>query len=209
MDNQPQVIQEDHLENTGQCGPGVEGKEVVELRGRVSSGVLASRGTSKNRQRKREVEEVDKGKVAPGVTVGSLRRFRAAMIGPTQGLPRTPAAASAAPKGEPENPERTVLEMFAFVCKCEVVAIRGYRTRSLLALHHTVHSGCPSLCCAHECMRYVVGSVCLSSPYQSFLVFSFCCSCLSCVVFREKLNASKRFEHYNYWTKPLHEIFVE
>ena len=41
-----------------------------------------------NRQKKREAEEADKVEVAPGVTVGSLRRFRAALIGPTQGLPK-------------------------------------------------------------------------------------------------------------------------
>ena len=43
---------------------------------------------SESRQRKREAEEVDmvEVEVAPGVTVGNLRRFRAALIGPTQGL---------------------------------------------------------------------------------------------------------------------------
>ena len=40
------------------------------------------------RQRKREAEEADKVEVAPGVTVASLRHFRAALIGPTQGLPK-------------------------------------------------------------------------------------------------------------------------
>ena len=40
---------------------------------------------SENRQRKREADKVE---VAPGVTVVSLRRFRAALIGPTQGLPK-------------------------------------------------------------------------------------------------------------------------
>ena len=39
------------------------------------------------RQKKREAEEADKVEVAPGVTVASLRRFRTALIGPTQGLP--------------------------------------------------------------------------------------------------------------------------
>ena len=41
---------------------------------------------SKQRQKKREAEEADKVEVAPGVTVASLRRFRAALIGPTQRL---------------------------------------------------------------------------------------------------------------------------
>ena len=43
---------------------------------------------SEHRQRKREAKEADKVEVAPGVTVASLRRFRAALIGPTQGLPK-------------------------------------------------------------------------------------------------------------------------
>ena len=37
---------------------------------------------------KREAKEADKVEVAPGVTVASLRRFRTALIGPTQGLPK-------------------------------------------------------------------------------------------------------------------------
>ena len=37
---------------------------------------------------KREAEEADEVEVALGVTVASLRGFRAALIGPTQGLPK-------------------------------------------------------------------------------------------------------------------------
>ena len=44
---------------------------------------------SENRWRMRKAaEEAGEGEVAPGVTVGSLRRFRVAMIGPIQGLPK-------------------------------------------------------------------------------------------------------------------------
>ena len=43
---------------------------------------------SQHRQRKREAEEADKVEVVPGVTVSSLRRFRVALIGPTQVLPK-------------------------------------------------------------------------------------------------------------------------
>ena len=43
---------------------------------------------SEHRQRKREAEEADKFEVAPGVTVASLSCFRAALIEPTQGLPK-------------------------------------------------------------------------------------------------------------------------
>ena len=42
--------------------------------------------SSNQRQKKREAEEADKVEVAPGVTVANLRRFRAALIGPAQGL---------------------------------------------------------------------------------------------------------------------------
>ena len=42
---------------------------------------------SEHRERKREAGEPDKVEVAPGVTVANLRRFRAALIGSTQGLP--------------------------------------------------------------------------------------------------------------------------
>ena len=41
---------------------------------------------SKKRQRKKKAEEVDKIEAAPGVTVGGSRRFRAALIGPSQEL---------------------------------------------------------------------------------------------------------------------------
>ena len=41
-----------------------------------------------HRQRKREAEEADKVEVAPGVTVASLRRFRATLSELTQGLPK-------------------------------------------------------------------------------------------------------------------------
>ena len=43
---------------------------------------------SEHRQRKREAEEADKVEVAPGVAVARLGLFRAAVIGPTQGLPQ-------------------------------------------------------------------------------------------------------------------------
>ena len=44
--------------------------------------------TSEHRRRKREAEEADNVEVAPGVTVARLRRFRATLVGPTQGLPK-------------------------------------------------------------------------------------------------------------------------
>ena len=72
----------------------------------MAAGVRKNEKASKNRQRKREVEDVDKVEVAPGVTVGSLGRFRAAMIGPTQ---RLPDAASATLGGNSKNPRSTVL----------------------------------------------------------------------------------------------------
>ena len=40
------------------------------------------------RQRERKAEEAAKVEVAPGLTIPSLRRLRAALVGPTQGLPK-------------------------------------------------------------------------------------------------------------------------
>ena len=40
------------------------------------------------RQWKRGAEEVDKVEVSPGVTVRSLRHFGAALVAPTEGLPK-------------------------------------------------------------------------------------------------------------------------
>ena len=48
--------------------------------------VKEEENTSNQRQKKREAEEADKVEVTPGVTVAILRRFRAALVGPTQGL---------------------------------------------------------------------------------------------------------------------------
>ena len=43
---------------------------------------------SENQERKREAKEADKVEISPGVTLASLRRFKAALIGPTQDLPK-------------------------------------------------------------------------------------------------------------------------
>ena len=52
----------------------------------MAAWVREEENASNQRQKKREAEEADKVEVAPGVTVASLRRFRTALIGPTQGL---------------------------------------------------------------------------------------------------------------------------
>ena len=52
----------------------------------MAAWVKEEQNASDQRQKKREAEEADKVKVAPGVTVASLRRFRSALIEPTQGL---------------------------------------------------------------------------------------------------------------------------
>ena len=54
----------------------------------MAAWVKEEENASEHWQRKREAEEADKVEVAPGVTVASLRRFRAALITPTQGLPK-------------------------------------------------------------------------------------------------------------------------
>ena len=54
----------------------------------MAAWVMEEENASENRQRKRKAEDVDKVEVKPGVTRGSLRYFRAALIGPTQGVPK-------------------------------------------------------------------------------------------------------------------------
>ena len=54
----------------------------------IAAWVREEENASNQRQKKRDAEEADKVEVAPGVTVASLRRFRTALIGPTQGLPK-------------------------------------------------------------------------------------------------------------------------
>ena len=54
----------------------------------MAAWVKEEKNTSKHRQKTREAVETDKVKVAPGVTVASLRHFRAALIGPTRGFPK-------------------------------------------------------------------------------------------------------------------------
>ena len=54
----------------------------------MAAWVKEEENASNQRQKKKEAEEADKVEVAPGVTLASLRRFRAALIGPTQGLPK-------------------------------------------------------------------------------------------------------------------------
>ena len=54
----------------------------------MAAWVKEKQNASKHWQRKREAEGAEKVEVAPVVTVASLRRFRAVLIGPTQGLPK-------------------------------------------------------------------------------------------------------------------------
>ena len=54
----------------------------------MAAWVKEEENASKQPQKKREAEEADKVEIASGVTVASLRCFRAALIGPTQGLPK-------------------------------------------------------------------------------------------------------------------------
>ena len=76
---------------------------------------------SENRQMKKEAEKVHKIKITPEVTVPSLRHFRVALIGPTQGLTKRPRL----------HPLRSLKTVRIRCCrcnvfgdKCEVVPIR-------------------------------------------------------------------------------------
>ena len=87
----------------------------------MAAWVKEEENMSDHRQRKREAEEAGKIEAAPGVTAASSRRFRNALIGPTQGLP----------KRRPETLEESSRCYYiydAFGCKCEmliIVEIRG------------------------------------------------------------------------------------
>ena len=52
----------------------------------MAAWVKEGENASSHWQKKREAEDADKVEVAPGVTVANLKRFRAALIGPTQGF---------------------------------------------------------------------------------------------------------------------------
>ena len=74
--------------NTVALDPGVWHSTVCEGGCRfMAAWVRKEKKASENRHRKREEEEADKVEAAPGVTIASLGRFRAASIGLTQGLP--------------------------------------------------------------------------------------------------------------------------
>ena len=75
---------------TAALDPGAWYNKVQEGCRFMAAWVREEENASNQRQKKREVEEVDKVEVAPAVTVvASLRRFRTALlIGPTQGLPK-------------------------------------------------------------------------------------------------------------------------
>ena len=73
--------------STSALNPGVWYGTVCKRGCRFMAGwVMEEEKTPESREKRREAEEGDKVEVAPGVTVESLRRFRAALIGPTQGL---------------------------------------------------------------------------------------------------------------------------
>ena len=75
--------------STAACDPGVWYSTVREPGSRfMAAWVKEEENASEHRQRKREAEGAGKVEVALGATVASLRRFRAVMIGPTQGLPK-------------------------------------------------------------------------------------------------------------------------
>ena len=74
--------------NTAALDPGAWYNTVHEGGCRFMAAWVREEENVSNQRQKREEEEADKVEVALGVTVASLRRFRAALIGPTQGLPK-------------------------------------------------------------------------------------------------------------------------
>ena len=73
----------------------------------MAAWVKEGENASDQRQKKREAEEADQVEVAPGVTVASLRRFRAALIGPTQGLVKKSKRGACEQKAGTVLPNRT------------------------------------------------------------------------------------------------------
>ena len=70
--------------STAPVDPGVWYSTVREGGCRFMAAWVKEKGKGfEHRQRKREAEEANKVEVSPGVTLASLRRFRAALIGPT------------------------------------------------------------------------------------------------------------------------------
>ena len=109
---------------------------------------------SEHRQRKREAEEAGKVEVAPGVTVAGLRRFRAALIGPPQGLFKRRRLCM--PIGKLETLRVRCCRCYAFGC---MIAIRGgyqmargwhYTKLSLSSalLLSSFFLACASCCCS-------------------------------------------------------------
>ena len=143
---------------------------------------------SENQQKRRgEGKRRDKVEVAPGVTVGSLRRFKTELIGPIKGLPE---AASAAPLGKPENViylERArFCSCFAFGCKCEalIIAIRwGASDDSALAMYACVIAPCIRFaygpCVTLRATILPIFAFCLLFPFVCLfrILFVFLCSC--------------------------------
>ena len=54
----------------------------------MAAWVREEQKASEKQLMKRKAEEADKVEVAPGVNVGRLRRFRASLVGLTQGPPK-------------------------------------------------------------------------------------------------------------------------
>ena len=88
----------------------------------MAAWVRDEENTPENEQRKREAEEADKVEVAPGLTVGNLRRFRVASIGPTQGFPKRRRLRR---WRSLKTLRIRLCRCYASGCICEVVATRG------------------------------------------------------------------------------------
>ena len=107
--------------STTALDPGVKYNIVCEGRCRfMAAWVKEEEKASENRQRKREAEETEKVEVTPGVTVVSLKRFRVASIGPTQGLPKRCRLRQT---GSLKTLRVRCYRCFVSGCKCEVIAI--------------------------------------------------------------------------------------
>ena len=88
--------------------------------------------------------------------------------------------ASAVPIGKPGIPENTVLcvDVMPLGANARQMRSVGVSEGSRLAIYQSLSSECSSSCCARARMRhasvFLIGSVCVSASYLSFLAFAVC-----------------------------------
>ena len=153
----------------------------------MAARVRGERRSSENRQREREAEEADKVEVAPGVTVGSLRRFRAALIGPSQRLPKRRR-----PRRQGSQRERVRYYVIDVMSHVQIRGSYGLRGASDAFAAGAIPSSpyrvpvfvlCARVCVTLTGLCFIYGFLCLTYPFLYFRYISFLPFCRFCLVF--------------------------